>query len=67
MRDVHYFTANGPLCHPAASVGSFSLVARSVTCPACLAALEDRDEEDLRWSARRPGVIARIRLVQTGE
>lgn len=67
MPHVHYFTSRGPLCDGRESTDALSVVARSVTCPECLAALERGEDEDVRWSARAPRTLARIRLVRLDE
>jgi hypothetical protein len=67
MPHVHYFTARGPLCDGRGGTEALSVVARSVTCPECVAALERGEEEDARWSARGRRPLARIRLVRADE
>lgn len=67
MRGIHYFTASGPLCDPTLKSGLLTIVARTVTCPSCAEALEERAREDLRWAARRPRTAAPIPLIRLTE
>ena len=57
--EVHFFTAGGALCGASPRALRLTLVGRSVTCPACAAALRKQERDGLERTAR---TLARIRL-----
>ena len=54
MGFVHFYTPEGPLCDPAHDAKYLTLVRDTVTCPRCIAALEERDEWEYRPATESP-------------